>query len=318
MIDAPAAFREVSDFAKCFGRERRIWIAAALAFCERNSPRQRDAEAKIENPHRRPTLPKQEPDAEFLLRQIAEQHGHEEQTKQNRYASAKPCRRSAKRNSTGNTHRIRIEPVALKRALPDFSSPLSKEQLVDLSIYDNSDFDRGAPLWKEALWAFARWIFFQNALSWPSSLRVALLEMFGAKIGRHVIIRANVNISFPWRLQVDDHVWIGEDVGILSLAQVTIESNVCVGQRAYLCTGSHEFRREDFKLKVAPIAVRTGSWVAAAAFIGPGVEIGAGSVVSAGSVVLENVPANVLVQGNPARVVSAIDRETTAVSQPIF
>jgi len=58
--------------------------------------------------------------------------------------------------------------------------------------------------------------------------------------------------------------------------------------------------------------------VAAAAFIGPGVEIGAGSVVSAGSVVLENVPANVLVQGNPARVVSAIDRETTAVSQPIF
>jgi len=59
-------------------------------------------------------------------------------------------------------------------------------------------------------------------------------------------------------------------------------------------------------LSVAPITVCTGSWVAAAAFIGPGVEIGTGFVVSAGSVVLENVPANVLVQGYPARVVSEI------------
>ena len=189
---------------------------------------------------------------------------------------------------------------------------------MDLSIYDNSDFDRGAPKWKEAIWALARWIFFQNALPWPSGLRVALLEMFGAKIGQRVIIRANVNISFPWRLQIGNQVWIGEDVGILSLAQVTIESNVCVSQRAYLCTGSHDFRREDFKLKAAPITVRTGSWVAAAAFIGPGVEIGAGSVVSAGSVALENVPANVLVQGNPARVVSAIHREATPLSQGIL
>jgi putative colanic acid biosynthesis acetyltransferase WcaF len=130
-----------------------------------------------------------------------------------------------------------------------------------------------------------RWIFFQNALPRPSSLRVALLEMFGAKIGKRVVIRANVNISFPWRLQLGDHVWIGEEAGILSLARVTIESNVCISQRAYLCTGSHEFRREDFKLSVAPITVCTGSWVAAAAFIGPGVEIGTRSGVSAGSVV---------------------------------
>ena len=174
---------------------------------------------------------------------------------------------------------------------------------MDLSIYDNSNFDRGARRWKEALWALARWIFFQNALPWPSDLRVALLEMFGAKIGKRVIIRANVNISFPWRLQIGDQVWIGEDVGILSLAQVTIESNVCVSQRAYLCTGSHDFRREDFKLQIAPITVREGSWIAAASFIAPGVEIGSGAVVSAGSVVFESVARKTLVRGNPATLV---------------
>ena len=162
---------------------------------------------------------------------------------------------------------------------------------MNLSIYDNSDFDRGAPAWKEALWVAVRCLFFQNPIPWPSELRVALLRTFDAKIGQGVVIRANVNISHPWRLAVGDHVWIGEDVGILSLAQVTIGSNVCISQRAYLCTGNHDFRREDFKLLVAPITIQDSSWVGAMSFIGPGVTIGPGSAVGAGSVVTKDVAA---------------------------
>ena len=180
---------------------------------------------------------------------------------------------------------------------------------MDLSRYDNSDFSRGAPAWKEALWVFARGMFFQTFLPWPSALRVALLRAFGARVGRAVVVRANVNVSFPWRLSVGDHVWIGEDVGILSLADVTIESNVCISQRAYLCTGSHDYLREDFKLVTRSITLRAGSWVAAAAFIAPGVEVGAGAVVAAGSVVTRNVTPATLVRGNPAEVVKTLQRE---------
>ena len=187
---------------------------------------------------------------------------------------------------------------------------------MDLSIYDNSDFDRGAPRWKEAVWTLVRFLFFQNAFPWPSPLRCALLRAFGAKIGRKVVIRANVNISFPWRLTIGDHVWIGEDVGILTLAPVTIESNVCISQRAYLCTGSHDFRREDFKLQVAPITVREGSWIAAACFIAPGVEIGAGAIVSAGSVVFTNVAPKAFVRGNPAAVVSEMRKNEVEGERP--
>ena len=178
---------------------------------------------------------------------------------------------------------------------------------MDLSIYDNSDFDRGAPPWKEALWVLVRCVFFQNPIPWPAALRAELLRMFGARIGNNVVVRANVNISFPWRLTIHDHVWIGEDVGILSLAEVTIETNVCVSQRAYLCTGSHDFRTDDFKLRVAPITIRSGSWIAACAFISPGVEIGAGSVISAGSVVFDDVPPNSFVRGNPAQVGAKVE-----------
>src|SRR5438874_4796064 len=113
---------------------------------------------------------------------------------------------------------------------------------------------------------------------------------------------------FPWRLVVGDHVWIGDDVGILSLAQVTIESSVCVARRSFLCAGSHDMRREDFKLKVTPILIRTGSWIAIGSLILPGVTIGEGAVVSAGWVGLKDVPPNCLVRGNPATVVYEIFR----------
>jgi putative colanic acid biosynthesis acetyltransferase WcaF len=172
-----------------------------------------------------------------------------------------------------------------------------------LKGYTTGGFQRGVPAWKEAAWLVVKSLFFHTALPWPSSLRAALLRAFGARVGERVVVRANVNISFPWRLTLGNDVWLGEEVMILSLAEVTVESDVCISQRAFLCTGSHRFDSPGFDLVVKPITVRRGSWIAAQAFIAPGVEIGAGSLVSASSVVLHEVPAGVLVRGNPAAVV---------------
>ena len=173
---------------------------------------------------------------------------------------------------------------------------------MDLSQYSSAGFDRGASRLKEAAWVAAKIVFFQTSFPWPGIWRVTLLRWFGAHVGAGVVIRANVNISFPWRLDIGDHVWLGEEVMILSLAQVTIESHVCVSQRAFLCTGYHDHHKVSFDLQTRPITLRRGSWVAAQCFIGPGVEIGEGSIASAGSVVMTSVPANCLVRGNPATV----------------
>lgn len=177
---------------------------------------------------------------------------------------------------------------------------------MDLSQYSVAHFDRGASRPKEIAWVVIKCLFFQNPWPWPSELRVSLLRLFGAKIGRGVVIRSNVNITFPWRLAVADHVWIGEEVTILSLAQVTIDSNVCISQRAYLCTGSHDFRSPAFDLQTKPITIHPGCWIAAQAFVAMGVGIGEGSVVGAGSVVIENVPPHSFVRGNPAVVVKTL------------
>jgi len=141
-----------------------------------------------------------------------------------------------------------------------------------------------------------------------------MLRLFGARIGVHVTIRTGVWITFPWRLTVGDNVWLGDGVWILSLAPVTIESDVCVSQRSYLCTGSHDYRSESFDLVTKPIAIRESSWVAADAFVGPGVEIGPGSVVSAGSVVTTRVEPGMLVRGNPAEFVKLITKNADVCS----
>jgi putative colanic acid biosynthesis acetyltransferase WcaF len=184
-----------------------------------------------------------------------------------------------------------------------------------LDLYDNSDFDRGAGKLTEALWILCKCLFFLNPLPWPSSVRIAWLRLFGARLGRGFVVRTGVNITFPWRFQAGDHVWIGEDVLILSLAPVTLGSNVCISQRAFLCTGSHSWRRETFDLVTAPIVVEDGTWISAQAFIAPGVRIGKGTVVSAGSVLTKSVPENSFVKGNPAIISSKMQDTPRFMSQ---
>ena len=179
--------------------------------------------------------------------------------------------------------------------------------MIQLREYDNSDFDRGAPRWKEAAWIVVKIFFFLNPFPWPSQLRAALLRLFGARIGERATIRSGVNVTFPWRIEMGNDVWLGEEVVLLSLAPITIENDVCISQQAFLCTGSHNFRQRAFDLVTLAITIRQGSWIAAQAFIAPGVEIGAGCLISAGSVVLDSVPARSLVRGNPGAVVKALE-----------
>ncbi len=170
----------------------------------------------------------------------------------------------------------------------------------DLSKYSSADFDRGASRFKEALWWLVRASIFLPPIPFPSSFKTMLLRFFGAKVGDGVVIRPGVSITFPWRFTCGDHVWLGEDVLILSLAQVTIGSHCCVSQRAFLCTGSHDYRKKTFDLITKPIVLEESVWISANAFVGPGVTIGEGTVVGALSSVVQDLPKNILAVGNPA------------------
>jgi len=175
-----------------------------------------------------------------------------------------------------------------------------------LSQYCNDGFDRGAGRAKEFCWLVVKAVFFLIPLPLPSAWRVAWLRLFGATVGRGVVVRSGVNITFPWRVTIGNDVWIGENVTLLSLATIVIEADVCLSHGAYLCTGSHDFGRESFDLITRPIMISTGSWIAARAFIGPGVTVARAAMVTACSVATGDVPACTIVRGNPAIVIKEL------------
>lgn len=163
----------------------------------------------------------------------------------------------------------------------------------------NTNFDRGAGKFKEILWYLIKVIIFLSALPYPSGLKCSLLRLFGATIGKGVVIKPRVNIHFPWKLSVGDHVWIGEEVFILNFETITIGSQVCISQRAFLCGGNHDYKNPSMPYRNGSITLKEGCWVGANAFVGPNVIIGSDTVISAASVVTKSVEANGIYQGNP-------------------
>jgi putative colanic acid biosynthesis acetyltransferase WcaF len=170
---------------------------------------------------------------------------------------------------------------------------------VDLSKFSTGGFDRGASRFKETLWVLVRCLFSAPTCPLPSALRVFFLRWFGAKIGKGVVIRSRVNITFPWKLTVGDHVWLGEECWLLNLAPIVIESHVCISQRAFLCTGNHDYKSPAFNLITRAISVEQGAWIGAGAFVGPGVKVGSHAVLTAGSVATDGLQPFGIYQGNP-------------------
>jgi putative colanic acid biosynthesis acetyltransferase WcaF len=151
-----------------------------------------------------------------------------------------------------------------------------------LDRFSSAGFDRGAPRWREAVWVMLNGALFSSWLP-GSGWRRVLLTVFGARIGRYVVVKPGVRVKFPWRLSVGDHSWIGEDVWIDNLAQVTIGAHACISQGAYLCTGNHDWRKETFDLIARPITINDHAWVAARASLAPGSVMEEGAVLAMSS-----------------------------------
>jgi putative colanic acid biosynthesis acetyltransferase WcaF len=137
-----------------------------------------------------------------------------------------------------------------------------------------------------------------------------LLRLFGAKIGKQVRIDNTTRIFFPANLVLGDFVVVGHHVDLYCVAPISIGKNSMVSQYSYLCAASHDYRQSHLPLIAMPTTIGVESWVCARAFIGPGVSIGNRVVVAACAVVVKDVSDNVVVGGNPVRVIKNRDEKT--------
>lgn len=173
-------------------------------------------------------------------------------------------------------------------------------QDVNLSSFSVGDFDKGAGFLKITIWYFINALFVRASWNPFMGIKIFLLRLFGAKIGKGLIIKNNVVIKFPWKLVVGDNVWLGEGCWLDNLDNITIGNNVCISQGALLITGNHDYTKSDFPYRNAPIVIEDGAWVGAKAVVCPGVCVNKNSILTVGSVATKNMESNGVYQGSPA------------------
>lgn len=158
-------------------------------------------------------------------------------------------------------------------------------------------------------WHLVHFVFFRFTPTPLHAWRRQVLRLFGAKIGSGAVIYPSVRVWAPWNLEVEIDATIGWDCKLYNVAAIRIAREAIVSQHAHLCTATHDLQGE-FELMVAPIEIGAHAWIAADAFVGPGVRIGEGAVVGARCVATRSVDPWLIVVGNPARTVG--NRATAA------
>jgi len=160
---------------------------------------------------------------------------------------------------------------------------------------------RGKSAFTVQLWWFVQAVFFKTSPQFLYGWRRFLLKLFGAKIGKNVIIRPSATVTYPWKISIGDYSWIGDDVVLYSLGEISIGSNTVVSQKSYLCAASHDYAKVDFPIFGNKIEISDECWLATDVFIAPGVKVGKQCVIGARSNVYKDMPEGWVCYGNPAK-----------------
>lgn len=179
-------------------------------------------------------------------------------------------------------------------------------QKTDLSKYNN-DWYKQSNLTRSfliaAIWYIINALFINSYLLIPSSIKKSLLKLFGAKVGKNVTMKPNINIKYPWNLEIGDNVWLGEELWIDSLGKVKIGDNCCLSQGAMLLSGNHDYKKPSFDLIVKDIILEEGVWIGAKSVVCGGATCYSHSVLSVNSVATKSLDAYGIYQGNPAQLI---------------
>lgn len=150
--------------------------------------------------------------------------------------------------------------------------------------------------WRAAWLLLARWT--------PPPLfvwRALLLRLFGAEIGPGARIYGSVSVWLPRNLSVREGAIVGPGVILYNQGRISIGPRAVISQRAHLCASSHDPSDPGFALTLRPIEIGEACWVAADAFVGPGVTMQPGAVLGARGALFEDARSFGIYRGNPAQ-----------------
>ncbi len=202
----------------------------------------------------------------------------------------------------------------IQSALPERRPDPAIETIGERAPHDSARRSNRAPLVSRsppsvanklarAAWGMARAILFRPTPTPLHAWRRLILRVFGARIGSRVAVYPSAVVWAPWNLSIDSGATIGGGAILYNVDHITVGQHAVVSQGAHLCTASHDHNSPGFELVTAPIRIEEEAWVAADAFIGPGVTISNAAVVGARAVVVKSIAERAIVAGNPARMI---------------
>jgi putative colanic acid biosynthesis acetyltransferase WcaF len=131
--------------------------------------------------------------------------------------------------------------------------------------------------------------------------RASVLRLFGATVGREARVYSSAHIWLPANFIIGERSVIGPRARVYNQGQISIGNRVTVSQDASLCASSHDVSDPHFQLVLQPITIGDDAWIAAEAFVGPGVTVGEGAILGARGVTARNLTSWSIYVGNPAR-----------------
>ncbi len=175
-------------------------------------------------------------------------------------------------------------------------------------IFQRLDLTSPAPYprsWypRKLAWAWVWALLYRPSPRPLRKFRVWLLRLFGARVHWSVNLRPSSRVWHPWLLRMDHDSCLADGVTIYNLGPVSVGAHTVISQDAYVCAGTHDYTKCNLPLQRPPITIGSGVWICAKAFLGPGISVGDNAIIGACAVVSKDVPAGMIVAGNPAKVV---------------
>jgi len=139
-------------------------------------------------------------------------------------------------------------------------------------------------------------------------VRALFSELIGREVDKSFVLIPPFYTAGGNEIRVGHNVFVNQNCTFYDLGGLDIGDDVMIGPNVNIITAGHPLEPSQRRAITIgkPIVIERNVWIATGATIVGGVTIGENSVVAAGSVVTRNVPPNMLVGGNPARVIRAI------------
>jgi len=161
-----------------------------------------------------------------------------------------------------------------------------------------------------------------NSISYrkPKKRQKVMEKLIPSSKGKGLYIFTPFYCEYGKNIQVGTGCFVNYNCVFLDVCPITLEDNVWLGANVTLATPSHPFLAEERLCKEypdgfhdleygKPITIKKNCWICSSVTICGGVTVGENSIVAAGAVVTEDVPANSIVAGVPAKVIRKIDEK---------